>query len=928
MIGAAPTLGRGSGRDRRLLGATLLALAALAPASTPADADAQREAPLARSLERQLGPGAEVDLSSETGRVGFIGVDRADAIAEPAARRAASPTAAARAFLRRHAGALGLGPDAALRARGVLPTARAGSAVRLRQLYLGLPVLGGEFVVNLTADQAVLSAAGEASPVHSLDTVPATSASAAMGEALSATARAHATTVSRLQPSEPALWVYDPRLLGAPGPTRPLLVWRLEVRSEDDPLLRELVLVEADRGYVALRLGLTPSAMTRRVCDAFNTPTQVPCTTPVRTEGQGPTGNADVDNAYEFAGDTYSFYAARFGRDSLDGAGLALVSTVRYCEPLEPCPFPNAFWDTDERQMVYGQGFAAADDVVGHELTHGVTQFESNLLPWYQSGAVGESLSDVFGEFVDLTNGKGDDSAAVRWQIGEDLPSGAVRNMADPPAFGDPDRMTSPLYVDDPDQVDSGGIHGNAGVGNKAAALITDGGTFNGQSVAAIGLDKAAQVYYAVNTSMLTSGSDYADLANALPQACANLVGAAGIVAADCTEVGKAVAATEMSTDPPAARAPEAPVCGAGETDTTLFLDDMEADRGWTLGGAAQWDYSGDEPDEVAYATSGTRSLFTPNRPTASDAQAISPPISIPAVAPAGGVHLRFAHSYAFDDDGGDAGGTYDGGVLEYSVDGGATWVDAGPLFTAGGYNGVIATGFGNPLAGRAAFVRESRGYISSRVNLASLVGMTVRFRLREGTDTSFGDFGWAVDDFRVYNCSDTGAPESAITSGPAKGAVLTRRTVTFTFASSEPSATFQCSLDGAPFTSCSSPLRRVLGDRRHRFAVRAVDASGNPDPTPAAVSFTVAATRPRTTLRGAEIDHDGGRATFRFAGSAGLPPLRFLCKLDRRPFRPCRSPRTYRNLEPGDHLFRVRAVDQLGRADRTAAMRLFLIVG
>jgi Zn-dependent metalloprotease len=926
MIGAAPTLGRGSGRDWRLLGATLLAV--LAPALAPADSQAQREAGLARSLERQLGPGAEVDLSSETGRVGFIGVARADAIAQPLALRAAPPATAARGFLRRHAGALGLGPHAALRARGVLPTARGGSAVRLRQLYRGLPVLGGEFVINLTASRAVLSAAGEASPVRSLDTVPATSASAAIGEALSVSARAHATTVSRLRPSEPALWVYDPRLLGAPGPTRPLLVWRLEVRSEDDPLLRELVLVEADHGYVPLRLNLTRSAMTRSICDAFNTPTHVPCTFPVRTEGQGPTGNPDADSAYEFAGDTYAFYASRFGRDSLDGGGLPLVSTVRYCEPGEPCPYPNAFWDTDERQMVYGQGFAAADDVVGHELTHGVTQFESNLLPWYQSGAIGESLSDVFGEFVDLTNGKGDDSAAVRWQIGEDLPSGAIRDMADPPAIGDPDRMTSPLYVGDPDQFDSGGIHGNAGVGNKAAALITDGGTFNGQSVAAIGLDKAAQIYYAVNTAMLTSGSDYADLANALPQACTNLVGAAGISTSDCAEVAKAVAATEMSTDPPAARAPEAPVCGTGETDRTIFLDDMELDRGWTLGGAAPWEYVGGESEDAAYATSGTRSLYTPNRSTVTDSQAISPPISIPAVAPAGGVHLRFAHSYAFDDDADDAGGTYDGGVLEYSVDGGATWADAGPLFTAGGYNGVVATGFDNPLAGRPAFVRESRGYISSRVNLGSLLGTTVRFRLREGTDISFGDFGWAVDDFHVYGCSDTGAPESAITSGPAEGAALTRRAVTFTFASSEPSSTFQCSLDGAPFTACSSPLRRVLTDRRHRFAVRAVDPPANADPTPAAVTFRVAAARPRTKLRGAAIDHDAGRATFRFAGSAGLPPLRFLCKLDRRPYRPCRSPRTYRNLEPGEHLFRVRAVDRLGRVDRTAARRPFQTAG
>jgi bacillolysin len=925
MIGAAPTLGRGSGRDWRVLSA--VALAVLAPALAPAASHARQEATLARSLERQLGAGAEVDLSEETGRVGFIGTRTGRAIGQPAALRSASPPAAARGFLRRHAGALGL-TGSTLRARAVGGTPRGGRAVRLRQLYRGLPVLGGEFVVNLTRRRAVLSVAGEASPVHALDTAPAVAASAAIGEALAVTARAYATTVNRLRPSEPALWVYDPRLLGVPGPARPSLVWRLEVRSEDDPLLRELVLIDADRGYVVLHANLTRAALSRRVCDAFNTPTQVPCATPVRSEGQSPSGNADVDSAYEFSGHTYLFYSTRFGRDSLDGAGLPLVSTVRYCEPLEPCPFPNAFWDSDLHQMVYGQGLAAADDVVGHELTHGVTQFESNLFPWYQSGAIAESLSDIFGEFVDQTNGKGQDSAAVRWQMGEDLPGGPLRDMGNPPARGDPDRMTSPLYVSDPDQFDGGGQHANAGVGNKAAVLITDGGTFNGQSVAALGLDKAAQIYYAVNTTMLTSGSDYADLANALPQACANLVGTAGITALDCAEVAKAVAATEMSTDPPAAPAPEASVCGAGETETTIFVDDMEVNRGWTTSADAPWSYLGGNPGETSYATSGVRSLFTPDRSTPTDSQVTSPPITIPGAAAPGGVHLRFAHSYAFDDDLADSGGTYDGGVVEYSIDGGATWADAGPLFSAGGYNGTIATGSGNPLAGRAAFVRESRGYISSRASLGSLLGETVRFRLREGTDASFGDFGWAVDDFRVYSCSDTSAPESAILSGPAKGEVVTRRTVSFTFASSEPSSTFECSLDGAPFIACSSPFTRVLADRRHSFAVRAVDSSANADPTPAAVSFTVAAALPRTSLRSAAIDHDDGRARFRFAGSAGLAPLRFRCKLDRGPYLPCRSPRTYRNLDPGRHLFRVRAIDRLGRVDPTAARRPFRIPG
>ena len=73
--------------------------------------------------------------------------------------------------------------------------------------------------------------------------------------------------------------------------------------------------------------------------------------------------------------------------------------------------------------MVYGDGFASADDVVGHELTHGVTEFSSHLFYYYQSGAINESLSDVFGEFVDLSERRRHrHRRRSNWQIGEDLP--------------------------------------------------------------------------------------------------------------------------------------------------------------------------------------------------------------------------------------------------------------------------------------------------------------------------------------------------------------------------------------------------------------------------------------------------------------------------------------------------------------------------
>ena len=158
--------------------------------------------------------------------------------------------------------------------------------------------------------------------------------------------------------------------------------------------------------------------------------------------------------------------------------------------------------------------------------------------------------------------------------------------MKNPPAHDHPDRMTSQFYTCT--ALDSGGVHTNSGVGNKAAFLIVDGGTFNGFTVQGIGLAKAAKVYYETETHLLLSGSDYADLADALAQACAILQGTSGITLADCQEVKKAVLAVEMDLSPLACPAPEAPLrCGRPghpllrrHGERKRQLDDREGARG------------------------------------------------------------------------------------------------------------------------------------------------------------------------------------------------------------------------------------------------------------------------------------------------------------------------------------------------------------
>jgi bacillolysin len=713
-----------------------------------------------RSGRAQSGPRIEVRVSEETGEVSFIGSSPGSPIQRPASVSASDHAAStARSFMDRFGHRFGIRDQATdLSVESVERVTGGRSVVRFQQRHHGIPMIGGELIVNLDSNGNLLSANGEAVPSVRIGTEPQVGRDAAESAALAKVARAYGVSKRGLAAATPKLWIYDSRILGGPGLGTPRLVWRTEVTGEATTPINEFVLVDAQLGSVALNFSQIAHAKNRIVCDANSTAGHLPCVSPVRTEGGGPHAVQDVNDAYNFAGDTYDFFAS-LGRDSLDDAGMTLVSTVRYCPVPASCPYANAFWNG--AQMVYGAGFAA-DDVVGHELAHGVTDFSSSLFYYYQSGAINESLSDVFGELMDLTNGAGNDAPSVRWLIGEDIPGGAIRNMKNPGAFGDPDKMTSSNYTADPNEEDFGGVHSNSGVNNKATFLMTDGGTFNEKTVTGLGISKTSRIYYEAAVNMLTSASDYGDLAAALQQTCNNLVGLHGITAANCVEVGDAIAAVEMTQLPTNAPNPEAPVCPGDQTAANLYFDDIEnpASGNWvrqTNTGPNRWFYP-QNPNTVGldatYATSGDTNLWGYDRPGVGD---YSIAMKSGTALPAGSTpYLRFDHAFGFDDD---RGGAYDGGVLEYSTNNGTTWTDAGSLPRVNGYSGTISSGFGNPLQGRSAFVRESNGYIASRFALSSLAGRSVRFRFRIGTDNAAGiwDYGWFIDDVSIHTCGGSG---------------------------------------------------------------------------------------------------------------------------------------------------------------------------
>jgi hypothetical protein len=303
-------------------------------------------------------------------------------------------------------------------------------------------------------------------------------------------------------------------------------------------------------------------------------------------------------------------------------------------------------------------------------------------------------------------------------------------------------------------------VHINSGVNNKAAYLMTDGDTFNNITVTGLGYAKVADLYYAVNTTMLTSASDYADLYDALIQASINL----GFSAADQQEVLDALNAVEMN-QPSACAAPEAPVCTSG-VPIHLFFDDIESGGGNWVASAVSGspDLYWFVPQNSApfwggtYATSGTGNIwgFAQGGPdpgngeggVSDTALAMNSNVLLPANA-----YLHFSHAFGFESSTPSATFKYDGGILEYSTNSGNTWQNAGSLFTHNGYNGTLEAT--NPLGAIPAFSADSRGYMSSRLDLSALAGQNVRFRFRIGTDAEIYDHGWYIDDVRIYVCGE-----------------------------------------------------------------------------------------------------------------------------------------------------------------------------
>ncbi|MBA3240945.1 MAG: M4 family metallopeptidase, partial [Acidobacteria bacterium] len=748
-----------------------------------------------------------------------------------------TPDSRARAFLAAHGGLFGMsdaerqalsGTNAAVTTNATtaatlsmlqlskVSTDRLGMThARFRQTYRGLNVFGAQLVVHMDK-RGIRGVNGGFVPDVKVVVGPGIGAAAA-GQSALATLRKEFGNVA-LGVAQNELSVYRAGLLeGYRGPS--VLAYGVKVSDAAGPL--EQVWLEAETGAVLNRIPLRHSALNRRVYspkyDSSN-----PNLFVVRKEEDLVPVAGPFEDLFQFSGHTYRLLSSGFGRDSYDGLGSVMRAVY-----LVNSVCPNAYWDGQTTNYCPE---IDADDVVAHEWGHGYTQFTHDLVYSFQSGALNESYSDVFGESVDLLNGVDGEGGTnngeptqydivegksvvsgggVRWRIGEDVSgvgqpaAGILRDMWTPTAFGNPDKVSSEFYQCDPG--DGGGVHTNSNVPNHAFALLVDGtaglpgGESNGQSIEGIGLTRALHIYYRAMTVYQTPTTNFAQHEQALRASCQDLIGqplnalstttatgtASGetITAATCEEVGKAMAAVEMSRPPTQCNFgplldPSVPADCDGAAD--IFTEDFETGLdGWTLASAgsfAGWPNYNWVTDSTLPAARAGAAAFAfggsggvcgdPNGDRSGKFSMDTPTISVPAGATS--LKLSFEHFVASEF-------LVDGGNVLVSKNGGAFTLVPQESYLFNAPTGQLRPAppvdqNTNPKAGEMAWSGadpEVGAFGTTILDLSTLVapGDTFRVRFEFGLDGCGGNQGWYVDHVRVFDCPVLAPPVLSVGS-------------------------------------------------------------------------------------------------------------------------------------------------------------------
>lgn len=584
---------------------------------------------------------------------------------------------------------------------------------------------------------------------------------------------------------------------GTPGTDH--LAYEIEVTNNAGNV-REFVYVDAINGKVIDQITGIHDALDRRAFDAESAAHPGPNypDTPFWVEGEAlPTASVEADNMIYASAETYSLFDNAFGRDSFDASGATMDAIFNRGDSC-----PNASWNGSYISFCPG---LTSDDITAHEWAHAYTEHTNNLIYQWQSGALNESYSDIWGDTVDRINGRDDIAApdvartdgscstfgsgtpsnddSVRWLMGEDSTGfgGAIRDMWDPTCYGDPGKVTDTEYFCGTG--DQGGVHSNSGVPNHGYALMVDGGSYNGFSDTGLGLTKSAHIHWAAQ-NMLTPSSNFVDHADALEASCSALIGIdlAGLTdglptgeiisASDCAQVAAIIDAVEFRT--PATQCGYEPLlvadapalCEDLGSVQAIFSEDFESNSlpaGWTVSAhdvvdpatfdSPGWSVMGDLPS----GADGSFAAFAPDLSAgdcADDTEAGVINLDSPVITLSAGIpHVAFTHWVATE-----AG--WDGGNLKLSVNGGPFVLVPASAYAFNPYNSAINIG-DNPLSGQSAFTGTDGGSVGgswgqSQIDLYGLAlpGETIQLRFDMGTDGCGGITGWYVDSVEAYSCS------------------------------------------------------------------------------------------------------------------------------------------------------------------------------
>lgn len=663
--------------------------------------------------------------------------------------------------------------------------------VTYRQQYQGIPVYDGLLKFHFNAKEELSSINGNSISITKLNTLPDITAAEAEIIAKDIVSKQDLNkSGTPLQTAKTNLIIFPKNLMQG-GIVTPYLAYQIEVTNKKD--VREYIFINAHTGELVEQFtGIHP--IDRKLYETNTTATNLKW-----KEGDAFPGTLSSwqQNEVVTSEHVYNFFKNTFGYVSYDAADHTMITVNN--DPTISCP--NARWNGTYAGYCDG---TATDDVIAHEWGHAYTEYTSGLIYQYQSGALNESYSDVWGETIDLINNYMDEgenlsvrtttacSGSLRWKVGEDATSfgGAIRDMWNPNCNGDPAKVldAANYYCG---TADSGGVHTNSGVTNHLYALLVDGGTYNGYTMTGMGFVKAAHLWWRAQKNYLTATSDFANFADALEASANDLIGVnlqglsttvtpAGltglsITSADVQNVKNGILAVQLRTSPATQcnytplLAQSAPSLCASATNNPLFKEDWENGLGnWTVTNvptkpstweARDWTIKSNlpksRPGKAIFA------IDPINGDCASNLQngilrLESPTITMPTFT-SGKYEMAFNHYVATES-------TWDGGNIKYSLNEGSWTLVPVTAFTYNGYNSTLdgTSSNDNPLKGQRAFTGTDGGSLGgswgqSVIDLSKLgvtSGSKIKFRFEMGTDGCNGVEGWYLDELYVYNCS------------------------------------------------------------------------------------------------------------------------------------------------------------------------------